>query len=243
MIQIITALKIMLVSFYMITNNSKMKMKKTITIFILSICSFGALYGQTKLTHGLTLNGGSGDFHDIDLSDAVSDILENGGSLETEYQFGAGIGYKFRLKPQTKPFFYDLDLNLGIKKYNYHYSNYDGVEFRSYSTDTLHNDSTKLISGAGNIPVVYIALGASFNYKLYKGLYAGAGVEPTFYFDTATTPKWKFDIPAVVKIGYDLKYVDFAFAYKYGLLDMIGKSRTFDGGKLHEWQLQMFIPF
>lgn len=56
-------------------------------------------------------------------------------------------------------------------------------------------------------------------YKLWRGLKAGIGVEPTVYFNTkakANLEDNKFDIPLVVKVGYDFNWFQVDLSYKNG---------------------------
>jgi hypothetical protein len=135
------------------------------------------------------------------------------------------LGYKLRIKPQHQKSFFDVDLNLGVKNVKYR---------ATWLTDELNKGHSS------NISYNHISLSLSYNYKIYKGLYVGAGVEPSLYF--FYPDKRDFDVPVFVKIGYEFKKVDISVAYKKGLTEML-KDENVKGGKLNDLQTQMFISF
>jgi hypothetical protein len=89
-----------------------------------------------------------------------------------------------------------------------------------------------------------LSLNPTFNCKVYDGWYAGLGVEPTacMVYKASSDTFSAFDIPLTARIGYDFKYMDLSFNYKYGFCDVMDAD-YFTGGKVRRWQLQLFIPF
>jgi hypothetical protein len=49
-------------------------------------------------------------------------------------------------------------------------------------------------------------------------------------------------MPLTARAGYDFKYMDLSFNYKYGFRDVMDAA-CFSGGKVRRWQIQLFIPF
>ena len=97
-------------------------------------------------------------------------------------------------------------------------------------------DHTKLFNG--------LSLNVVAGYKLWRGLKAGIGVEPTVYFNTkakANLEDNKFDIPLVVKVGYDFNWFQVDLSYKNGFKriywnHVVGNTETRD------LQLSIFVP-
>ena len=97
-------------------------------------------------------------------------------------------------------------------------------------------DNTKLFNG--------LSLNVVAGYKLWRGLKAGIGVEPTVYFNTkakANLEDNKFDIPLVVKVGYDFNWIQVDLSYKNGFKriywnHVVGNTETRD------LQLSIFVP-
>ena len=97
-------------------------------------------------------------------------------------------------------------------------------------------DKTKLFNG--------LSLNTVVGYKLWKGLKAGIGVEPTIYFNTTSENNMtddKFDIPLVVKVGYDFNWFQVDLSYKNGFKRLywnpvVGNTDTRD------LQVSIFVP-
>ncbi|MDR2472913.1 MAG: hypothetical protein LBD53_05015 [Tannerella sp.] len=166
-----------------------------------------------SIKHGLTVHYGKSDFvamkHPADVSFSKLD-----------YHLNAAIGYKFRLNYESKPYFIDFDLGLGLHKYRLWTGNENAFS-------------------SGLSLLCYGSLGATYNYQIYKGLSAGAGIEPTLYYDNS----YDIDFPLVAKISYDLKFIGVALMYKYGLTNALKVDSDITKGKIRGWQVQAFIPF
>lgn len=188
------------------------------------------IIAQSKITHGFNVNGGIGSIRGIEFlpEGKISDILELNGKGFIDYKYNLALGYKLRLDNKEKPLFYDLDISLGMKKYEFDYRvliEEDG--FASY------------FGTSGDVSLFYLSLSPMANYKIYKGLYSGAGMEPTVLHAQGST---MFDIPISARIGYNFKFLDVSFGYKHGLLSIVKNKEGFSKGKISEWSLQFFIP-
>lgn len=192
----------------------------------------GILNASAQFRSGLILGGGIGSISNVDLShnDIMGEIIQANGTGSVDYKFNAAVGYKFRFEPQAKPFFYDVDMYVGMKKYTY-----------EYFAKSMPDDPIPYFYGnSGDINLLYTSLHLSWNYKINKGLYAGAGIAPLFYFNKETAKK--FDASLLTKIGYDFKFIEIAAGYNVGLFNTL-KPEYFASGRLNDWQIQLFIPF
>jgi len=212
----------------------------TIVLFLLS-----AFYGYSQVKSGIIFSGGKGSLSNVVFPDRYvinDDILCENMQWNYEYKFDVRIGYKIRLEPQSKPFFYDIDLNVGLKRFN---TNFTGTYNVYIPKDNSNEEENVVGFSSGNFGHTYYSLSVnpSWNYRLIRGLYAGAGIEPTWYKgDIPGSKKWKFDLPLTAKVGYDLKFIDFSISYKYGLFDAI-QSEYLKSAKSRNWQISVFIPF
>ncbi|MDR2140010.1 MAG: hypothetical protein LBP50_10755 [Tannerella sp.] len=218
-------------------------MRKAIFLFILLVHVAG-LYAQINVKSGLLVSGGGvSSTYDAAVKFSGNDRAELNPLLD------AGIGYRFRLQPERQKFFVDLDLQAGLRRiqttYYQNWFNPETPETRgSWSSQITHS-------------YIRFSISPTFNYRFYDGWYAGLGVEPEFYTASGSpikgghTPEEGidryrkfsgFDVPLTARLGYDFKYMDVAFGYKYGLLDVLTPV-YFYGGKVRAWQVQVFIPF
>lgn len=97
-------------------------------------------------------------------------------------------------------------------------------------------DGIKLFNG--------LSLNVVAGYKLWKGLNAGVGVEPTVYFNTtakANLEDNKFDIPLVVKVGYDFNWFQVDLSYKNGF-NRIYRNHVVGSTGTRDLQLSIFVP-
>jgi hypothetical protein len=197
-------------------------MKKILIVLLSLIPLF--LCAQNR--NGLTISGGNGTFRDWDVTTGYL----NTGDKENKLNFE--LGYKFRFQPNNSASFYDLTLNAGL--YTYSYS--------STGTYLPLGEAPDFYSFSGNYKNYYFSLNGGYNYTLYGGLFAGAGIEPTIHYRDGAPEKYKFDIPVTAKMGYNFKFVELAFIYKLGFTDVINPG-YFSSGKLNTWQVSLFIPF
>jgi len=215
-----------------------MNTKKYLIIFLLFVGNL-SVFSQTK--SGLIIAGGSGFLSNLKEGKGLQEILDMGGTKKNQYKFNVAIGYKFRIQPQNRSHFFDMDIYAGLKKFN--------SEYFYYGQETTNDGQiiyNSISSGAGGT-YYYFSFNPSYNYKIFKNLHLGAGIEPTLYYVDGQG-KWKFDIPPTLRIGYDFKYLDIAVGYKIGFLNVIksnvsNRSNNFSSGNLNDIQLQLFIPF
>jgi hypothetical protein len=193
---------------------------------------------QIELRHGLILGGGKGSLCDVNYIqkgfgfEKATDVKIT--SASSSYKYNASAGYRFRMENRNKnKLFYDLDLSFAIKGGNY---NMEGTFVDENGDIWTFQDMPSSFSFIG------FSIGFSAGYKIYKGLYAGAGIEPTCYFHTFQRFIKIFDAPPVGKLGYDFKYFDIAAVYRNGLFNAL-KSDHFSKGRINDWQIQLFIPF
>lgn len=199
-------------------------MKKCISLLFLLI----SLNASAQLRTGLLVGGGLG--FERNVSSYVLDEEETQSLVRysSDYQFDFQLGYRFRFESQkNKRLFYDVDILLNAKVFKdvKHYYSAKGEDTGSV---TGHD-----VNGA-------LALSPSINYTLIKGLYAGMGVEPTFYL--ASEGK-KFDIPLVWKVGYNINNkIDFAINYRLGFSNSMN-SQYYKKGQVSDLNISVFVPF
>jgi hypothetical protein len=192
---------------------------------------------QLKVRHGLLLGGGKGSLCDVNYiwkgygTDGLTDINITSGV--SSYKLNAALGYKLRLENRDKNrWFYDVDFGFTLKNIN----------FSSEGTYMDKEGQTFFIKPHGSYTPISFAIGVSAGYKIYKGFYAGIGIEPTCYFYDQSEFIKVFDAPLIGKIGHDFKFFDVAITYKNGLLNALQSDR-FSKGRVNDFQVQLFIPF
>jgi hypothetical protein len=207
-------------------------MMKQIIILIFALLATNGV-AQIELRHGLLTGGGKGTFtgaeYRVDDWEGITKIV----SAESRYKYSALLGYKFRISPVNGKSFFDADLTFGEKKIRYlimpDWESWESGDFSVYGENRSYS----------------ISLALSYGYRLHKGLYIGAGVEPAYRYRTeGTYPLYKnrFDAPLFAKLGYDFGFIDLSFSYKMGMTKM-HENDYMKGGKINDWQLQLFIPF
>jgi hypothetical protein len=206
-------------------------MKKILFLLfmVISPCAFA----QSQIISGLMIGGGKGTISDIKIKNPA-DMAGLG-----EKKWDMAVGYKFRLPPSQKRYFYDMDITLGFKRVQYDcYKDY----WPNFSFESRPLPSAKVKNN-----YFQISVNPTWNYTLFQGWYAGAGIEPTFYLVSNPNKyqqkdSYSYDMPLTAKFGYDFKYVDIAVGYKYGLCNTLN-TNDFSSGKFRNWQIQVFIPF
>jgi len=210
---------------------------------IILLFLFSSLYGYGQFKSGFIIGGGKGSISNVVFASGWPDVslLDNVKLQQNfKYKFDATIGYKFRIDPQNKPFFYDIDIYFGLRRFNTDWTR----------TGNFINDWNELIIKNDSMHKQHIyhsfSLNPSCNYRLVKGLYAGFGIEPTMYCIWGNNSVYffriKFDLPLTAKVGYDLKFIDFSINYKHGFFDTMDYSYL-EPAKFRNWQLSAFIPF
>jgi len=144
-----------------------------------------------------------------------------------DYVMNVELGYKLRLEYE-KPFFIDFDLDAGLHK------------IKSFYWFDTGSDDLPVLSMSGTTLLWSNSLDATWTYRLYKGLSAGVGLVPTFYFSGYGT--YSFDFPLTAKIGYDWKFIGLSLSYRYGFTNSIKAAPDFTKGKISYLQVKLFIP-
>jgi hypothetical protein len=150
--------------------------------------------------------------------------------IQVRHDFCRWIGLSLECKRKL--------LCAGLKCFDYGYVYY-GEDIREDEYPIFHSIH---IPGT----YYYFAINPTYNYKVYKNLYLGAGIEPTLYFTGEDKNKWKYDISPTLRIGYDFKYLNIAVGYKAGVLDAVKSNYRYyylEAGNLNDLQIQLFIPF
>lgn len=185
----------------------------------------GILNASAQFRSGLIANGGKGSLHGVKY---LSSYTDTEFSRVLDYKFDLAVGYKFRISPQSKPHFYDIDFSVGVKQIQYiEYPNGDYIPPPVLSINNTY---------------INFSLAPSWNYNIFKRLYVGGGIEPSLYYISGDDSGYKFDLPIAARTGYSLGFADIAFSYKLGLLNTMD-SNYFSSGRFNNWQIQLFIPF
>lgn len=192
---------------------------------VLAIVTVSSFSQERLISSGLLLSGGAGTLDNEFVNDLKDDRI--GQSFDNTYNYDLHLGYRFRLR-QNHWLFWDLDGLLGLK------SMQKGTLLDFSGTYAQYQVEKRRLS-------YYMALSPSLNASIYKGLYAGAGVEPTAYFYRSADSGIGFDLPVTLKIGYDFGCVSIEGSAKIGLLrhsveNLLEKNRR------KEFQISIYIP-
>ena len=210
--------------------NNLLTMKKL--VLLLCVCALTSYVSAQEVKSGFFVAGSYGIIWD----EAPKSSIMNLSWEDNSSAWGISAGYRWRLMPKEKPFFFDIDAFLTYKRAKYKFG------FLPENYDPSDPNKKYDITPAIKDNYFSLSLSPSFNYKIYKGLYAGVGIEPTLYYIKKADSHWKFDLPVTARVGYDFDFIDIAIGYKYGLFNSIN-SDYFSSGKMGCWQVQVFIPF
>lgn len=208
-------------------------MKKT---FILLACLLlFPMLSQSQLKSGIVAGGGDSWIH----KSKINSLLSSGErDLKWDHRFSFNVGYQFQYEFKNH-FLIDAALLYQARRVNIAFQEqriYHNTNNGEQQPEGAIYDNTKLFNG--------LSLNFVAGYKLWKGLKAGIGVEPTIYFNTkakANLEDNKFDIPLVVKVGYDFNWFQVDLSYKNGFKriywnHVVGNTETRD------LQLSIFVP-
>lgn len=196
-------------------------MKKHLLFLFLLV----TMSGYAQLRTGLLVGAGMGFDRNVTPNMKNSSIMEQvakGAKFYEDYKFNLQLGYRFRFedKKHTK-WFYDIDPLINVKVFK----------------------SKEVVDGGrveGNDANLSLALSSSVNYKIVKGLYAGVGLEPTWY--VASDGK-KFDVPLLWKVGYNINNkIDLSVNYRLGFTNTIDTEK-YNKGQVSDCNISIFIPF
>ncbi|MBC8600751.1 outer membrane beta-barrel protein [Parabacteroides acidifaciens] len=167
-----------------------------------------------------------------------SPLLSGERDLNWDHRFSFNAGYQFQYEFKNH-FLLDAALLYQARRVNIAYQEQGmdpNIDYGKQQPGGAIYDKTKLFNG--------LSLNAVVGYKLWKGLKAGIGVEPTIYFNTTSENNMtddKFDIPLVVKVGYDFNWFQVDLSYKNGFKRLywnpvVGNTETRD------LQVSIFVP-
>lgn len=145
---------------------------------------------------------------------------------------GFNLGYQFKFDLNDR--FYISTAILGkVQHYDIYYAQYD--EGVSYSHGSQH-DWVWGLSANGLI-----------NYKIWKGLNCGIGIEPTEYFKTnklmCNIYSNVFDFPIVGNLGYEFNNgMEISASYKHGFKDMYREMGYHSCSKNRDFVISLYIP-
>lgn len=178
-----------------------------------------------NFTSGLLVGGGAGTL-DYEFEKPLH-RNQIGDKFDDTYNYDLHLGYRFRLR-QDHWLFWDLDALFGIK---------------SIQKAALLDFSDIYVSYQKEEKKLnyYIALSPSANARLYKGLYVGVGVEPTWYFYRSADKGMGFDLPVTPKIGYQFRLFSLEASAKIGLLRH-SVENLLEHNRRKEFQLSLYIP-
>ena len=216
-------------------------MRRVLGIVLALLCWYNI---SAQLKSGMIIQGGVGHLSNIGEAPGgiLDEIVKLGGSKTTEYFFNASLGYKFRIEPANKTYFYDIDWAIGLKRINFDYYYIGEGETTIDENGNIHEISSDR-GAEGRNAFYYMSINPNYNYRFYRKFSGGAGLEPMIYFKDGYNDKWRFDCPISLKVGYDLKHIGFSLNYKIGLFNIMKTDKLFSSGNLNDIQLQMFIPF
>ena len=210
-------------------------MRRTIYLFVFTYLLLLPLVSNAQLKSGIVVGGGDSWMHK---SKVESPRLTGERDLKWDHRFSFNAGYQFQYEFKNH-LLIDAALLYQARRVNIAYQEEGGGESLDYGEQWPGGaiyDDTKLFNG--------LSLNATVGYKLWKGLKAGIGVEPTIYFNTKAKVNLadnKFDIPLVVKIGYDFNWFQVDLSYKNGFKRLywnpvVGNTDTRD------LQVSIFVP-
>jgi hypothetical protein len=146
------------------------------------------------------------------------------GKWKARISFNAGYQLQFDIKEK-----YVLDAALLFQSRGVH-------AFYMPSNVTAINETKRFYSAA---------LNGVFNYRIWKGIKTGLGIEPTYYWKTGywtNLKKTAFDVPLVVKAGYDFKVMEISLSYKHGISPIVEGVGYTNKARSRDIQLSVFVP-
>ena len=210
-------------------------MRRTIYLFVFTYLLLLPLVSNAQLKSGIVVGGGDSWMHNSKIN---SPLLSGERDLNWDHRFSFNAGYQFQYEFKNH-FLIDAALLYQARRVNIAYQEQGmdpNIDYGKQQPGGAIYDKTKLFNG--------LSLNAVVGYKLWKGLKAGIGVEPTIYFNTTSENNMtddKFDIPLVVKVGYDFNWFQVDLSYKNGFKRLywnpvVGNTDTRD------LQVSIFVP-
>ncbi|MDR1524561.1 MAG: hypothetical protein LBS79_04780 [Tannerella sp.] len=208
-------------------------MKKILTLLLTLITTGGI--AQVEIRHGLLLGGGRGFVSGAatNINPEFWDGMATVSEIFTKYRYNALLGYRLRIIPPNGKAFYDIDASVSFKN----------IEYSIWPERIiLPEEPSVLFFPMGGKRNFFMSLSLIYNRLIYKGLYVGAGIAPVYCDDRDPSVPNHFDVPLVVKAGYDLRFIDLSFSHGFGTVSLL-KDRYLTSGRINDWQIQLFIPF
>lgn len=89
----------------------------------------------------------------------------------------------------------------------------------------------------------YLAISGLVSYTLISNLFAGVGVEPTYYFSVNNGPKEKvpIDISPSVQLTYRLLGLELSANYRLAIFNVV-KPSYFTKMKYNEFRFSLYVP-
>lgn len=210
-------------------------MRRTIYLFVFTCLLLLPLVSNAQLKSGIVVGGGDSWMHKSKIN---SPLLSGERDLNWDHRFSFNAGYQFQYEFKNH-FLIDAALLYQARRVNIAYQEQGmdpNIDYGKQQPGGAIYDKTKLFNG--------LSLNTVVGYKLWKGLKAGIGVEPTIYFNTTSENNMtddKFDIPLVVKVGYDFNWFQVDLSYKNGFKRLywnpvVGNTDTRD------LQVSIFVP-
>ena len=196
--------------------------------FILLTCLLlFPMLSQSQVKSGIVVGGSDSWMHKSKIN---SPLLSGERDLKWDHRFSFNVGYQFQYEFKNH-FLIDAALLYQARRVNiaFQEQGFDpDINYGEQQPGGAIYDNTKLFNG--------LSLNVVAGYKLWRGLKAGIGVEPTVYFNTkakANLEDNKFDIPLVVKVGYDFNWFQVDLSYKNGFKriywnHVVGNTETRD---------------
>ena len=208
-------------------------MKKTFILFA-CLLLFPVL-SQSQIKSGIVVGGGDSWMHKSKINNM---LLSGEKDLKWDHCFSFNAGYQFQYESKNH-FLIDAALLYQARRVNIAFQEQGlapEVDYGEQQPGGAIYDGIKLFNG--------LSLNVVAGYKLWKGLKAGVGVEPTIYFNTtakANLEDNKFDIPLVVKVGYDFNWFQVDLSYKNGF-NRIYRNYVVGSTGTRNLQLSIFVP-
>lgn len=194
-------------------------------IFILSFVLLFAVLNtaNSQITSGIVMGVSNSN---LGASTHYSYNSSSGESIPEKWepQFKLNIGYQFRFElPYNNDFLFDTAIL--------------GQVTKAKVASSLATDNAWL---AG------LSVNGVVGYRVWKGLRAGIGIEPTVYFDTNKLANNihsnVFDCPLLIKAGYELNRCELSLTYKHGWSRLYESPAITAVDGARDFQLSLFVP-
>ena len=154
---------------------------------------------------------------------------QKGMRFSDSYKYNVELGYRFRFAQfACERLFIDVDPLMRLQTFK-------SQSFTPGAGSDYNSGPYVVESNKVNFQ---LAVSPSVNFRLIKGFYVGAGVEPTW---NIVTDGKHFDIPVFGRLGYDFGRIGLAATYGQGSLNVID-DKNFDKGRTSSRDFSLFVP-